>query len=719
MLDRAHLKELLDLIRSAQEADPLSLAGALRRRATVAANHNTGDAPDQLRLAVAASVLADLVEGGWSLLATDHNVTLVPPQPRIRATESVAAAKARIREGLLRTSDRQIATEAVQNFLRSMERGRVFEGSVVSIRSIIDDGPSLAAKLEHISGLPESGRASALRNFFQPTIHVCDPDSTCQFTGIALLDIWRYFRHTWSLEYNALPGRTVRLLIRNKARPNWPVMGIAMLASPAANLYSRDKWIGWELEEIQEKIIDGSLGAKQVAKSLWKTIDDAIAEIRTDDLLTPPEIDSPTGPTFFKLQQIIARSDFARRRDLKRRDKALQSRRHLDGQADLQLSVEGVAYREIVENTPALEENDDVDENLMDAPIDIRSFTKGISMSDEHWRVLSETPLYRKKRAEQLLSLLRVRKVFRDSGFEYMPGTALLEILVTSRGRWAVLYALRELRKRGLASEVADLSVCGAVPPYNQLLVGKLVALLACSREVQRIYAQRYLTTPSEIASQLAGRAIVKSSELKVLTTTSLYGIGSSQYNRLRLRACAVPRLDRDVIWEELAPSNGITITHLSKMSLDLMRRLGRAVHGRHRINSVFGEGSSPRTRQIREGLNLIGINNDDILTQSVGRRVYGCELFPGARSALTGFTRRLRKQHSPTAMSIVHAWIERWLVKRAIRPDVIESLRESPADVISREFQRRAVRGRYEAENHRDLRLTNASNHSGNLWGS
>ena len=38
--------------------------------------------------------------------------------------------------------------------------------------------------------------------------------------------------------------------------------------------------------------------------------------------------------------------------------------------------------------------------------------------------------------------------------------------------------AMVEVRKAGLSSQVADVSVCGAVAPYNSLLGGKLVALL-------------------------------------------------------------------------------------------------------------------------------------------------------------------------------------------------------------------------------------------------
>src|SRR5437899_6175427 len=97
--------------------------------------------------------------------------------------------------------------------------------------------------------------------------------------------------------------------------------------------------------------------------------------------------------------------------------------------------------------------------------------------------------------------------------------------------------ALIEVRKAGLSSQVADVSVCGAIAPYNVLLGGKLVALLMTSQEVRDAYRKRYAGQVSIISSQMAGREIYRPAELKLLTTTSLYGNGSSQYNRLRLRA--------------------------------------------------------------------------------------------------------------------------------------------------------------------------------------
>lgn len=230
------------------------------------------------------------------------------------------------------------------------------------------------------------------------------------------------------------------------------------------------------------------------------------------------------------------------------------------------------------------------------------------------------------------MPILRALETLQGYGIAKEPATALYIALTEKAGQSAIRIALNEIKKRHLSTEIADLAVCGAITPYNKILGGKLVALLMASREARKLYRDRYEGQVSEIASQIAGRAVTKSADLKLITTTSLYGVGSNQYTRLSLRRSSFPDLTTDVVWKKLRKGEGVSITHISDETVTLMRALGVAVHGRRRINSVFGEGSSPRMRQIREGLNLIGVNDDSLLKQSHGRKVYGCELYERAR---------------------------------------------------------------------------------------
>lgn len=73
-----------------------------------------------------------------------------------------------------------------------------------------------------------------------------------------------------------------------------------------------------------------------------------------------------------------------------------------------------------------------------------------------------------------------------------------------------------------------DAYVLGAVPPYNMLLGGKLVASLIRSSEVVSEFESRYLKTVGLISNK------PKRAKLVAVTTTSALG-RSSIYNRLKL----------------------------------------------------------------------------------------------------------------------------------------------------------------------------------------
>ena len=101
------------------------------------------------------------------------------------------------------------------------------------------------------------------------------------------------------------------------------------------------------------------------------------------------------------------------------------------------------------------------------------------------------------------------------------------------RGAEAVAKVLRKVKANRVGTAIADLTVCGAVPPYNEVLGGKLVAMLMTGPEVMEEYRRRYGRAPSVIASSMAGREIVLRADLVFLGTTSLYAQRPNQYDRI------------------------------------------------------------------------------------------------------------------------------------------------------------------------------------------
>src|ERR1700693_4434363 len=116
------------------------------------------------------------------------------------------------------------------------------------------------------------------------------------------------------------------------------------------------------------------------------------------------------------------------------------------------------------------------------------------------------------------------------------------------------------------------------------------------------------------ISSQMAGRPIYRPAELKALTTKRLYGNGSSQYNRLKLRAADYPELEHDIDWRELAQTAGYGTVHLGTTTVRALREYSERSHRARRINHRFGEGASPRLRQIREAMDALGIDSGSVL---------------------------------------------------------------------------------------------------------
>ena len=78
------------------------------------------------------------------------------------------------------------------------------------------------------------------KSSIDPVVEVCETQ--------AQLDIFRVFRFYWSSPYSEYVGRRIKLLVRDDALPNKPLIGIAALGSSIVHIPDRDKWIGWDTQ---------------------------------------------------------------------------------------------------------------------------------------------------------------------------------------------------------------------------------------------------------------------------------------------------------------------------------------------------------------------------------------------------------------------------------------------------------------------------------------
>ncbi|MBM3335241.1 DUF4338 domain-containing protein, partial [Candidatus Sumerlaeota bacterium] len=595
--------------------------------------------------------VADLLEQGWRVSFEAEGLHFRPPGITTGTDQSVEDVKSRLRAALQTARHRQLAEPSVTAFITRMERRTLRAPGVrSSVLDLIDDGAALAREFAAIAALPEADRERALANLVNPVVEVCRSGTRCRDTGLPLNDIWRYFRHTWAHEYRPIPGRQLLVLIRNAARPNRPVMGIAMLASPVMRVSVRDNWIGWLRESAEANLREGSWEAGLFAQAITERLESSIDSVRWDDLARPDEVDTPVDNTVLRLEQKAAGAAFAR---------------DLELQAHYQANVqEGGRVRPM------------------------RGSVK-LAGPDSDWRTASEDLLFVRKRAELLAHLLFAKQVFRAADLQGNPAAAFEQLFSAKTGQRAIDIVLTEFRKAGLSSRVADVSICGAIAPYNELLCGKLVALLLASKEVRDQYAERYGGQVSVIASQMAGRAISKPADLRVLTTTSLYGVGSSQYNRLTLKSSDHSYLDHDIRWNSIGQSKtgGFGTLHLGSDTAHALRQMAQSLHTSRRVNNRFGEGTSPRLRQIREGLDALGISSDSVLHHATPRLFYACELGGDARASLMGMPGYAAEPS--TVDAIARAWRRRWLDGRILRPETLGAMK-----CLGPESVRRSLRG-------------------------
>jgi hypothetical protein len=204
---------------------------------------------------------------------------------------------------------------------------------------------------------------------------------------------------------------------------------------------------------------------------------------------------------------------------------------------------------------------------------------------------------------------------------------------------------------------VMDAYVIGAVPPYSQLLGGKLCASLIGSREVSELFDSRYGSTTGLIS------AARKSARLALVTTSSSLG-RSSLYNRLRL-----PGL---VAFERLGATQGWGHFQVPADLFEQMRQLLELQGHGYAKGYKYGDGPNWRMRVIRQATVAVG-RDPSLLRHGVVREVYGAPLATNWKEFLKGEENECIVER-PSVAEISAAARKRWLVPRAERrPEFIQ----------------------------------------------
>ena len=594
-----------------------------------------GTTTDSLKFKTFCSLLADLVDLGWSIEITRKGFEISPPK-YVKSDE----AKIKARNSNWRAAENDIRNLQDVTFINKLRKPPVGSKNK-SIDLLVDNGDELKKLFEEVNSLKdENKKVEALKKIIKPEIQHCFLDEICSFTGLRLMDIWRYFRLTWSMPYQTSNARTMPFLVRNGARPNKPIIGIFQLVNPFFNNTGRNSFLRWDnyLSAAQE-IKNKNLTVNELADAFLQIIDKSLKETRYDDLINDQNlIKKPT-------QKIIS----------KLTDLAEQYRIEETEEEKIQFKKIKIKTRREVE-TP-------------------------LSKSSEK--------MYLKKRSKRLSKLLFARMIFNEYNLKKNPKKAITIMLQIRDGQRAMNIALEYIRQGIYSTQAADLNVCGSIAPYNELLGGKLITLLSTSKNVMEKYDENYKKEKSIISSAVAGRNIIKPSKLLFLTVSSLYDIASSQYNRLKLYQKNYPKLKTDLIFHEAGFTEGIGSYHISQKTSDLINDLTGKVK-KYEKKSISGKGHSHKIRKIIIGLKILNLRQEDIMMHNQRRRNY--VFFHKNKKNMIKYLYGLKKienfNHCSSDLSIADAWIKRWVIKRIQRKESLEKIGVSNYKTVSSLFE-------------------------------
>jgi len=187
----------------------------------------------------------------------------------------------------------------------------------------------------------------------------------------------------------------------------------------------------------------------------------------------------------------------------------------------------------------------------------------------------------------------------------------------------------------------------GALPPYNEILGGKLVALTLTCNEIREAYKRKYKSLETIIKKR------VIPSDLIFITTTSAFG-KSSLYNRLKYNG--------EIVAESLGYTKGSGTFHIpEKLYLEILKFLSKKGID---ISRGYGHGPSRKLRLISLAFKYLDLPKFEY--HGIRREFY---LF----SLVKNLKKVIKKEEEPVYVDrpfdkLVEYWKHRWALPRSER---------------------------------------------------
>ncbi|MBC8751421.1 MULTISPECIES: Druantia anti-phage system protein DruA [Paraburkholderia] len=224
---------------------------------------------------------------------------------------------------------------------------------------------------------------------------------------------------------------------------------------------------------------------------------------------------------------------------------------------------------------------------------------------------------------------------------------------------------------------VMDAYVLGAVPPYNMLLGGKLVACLIRSRDIYDEFAVAYGDARGIISQEQ------KKPRLLAVTTSSSMG-RSSLYNRLKLGGIQY--------FDSLGYSGGWGHFHVPEGLFADLREYLRDTGHPYADTHEYGDGPNWRIRTIRAAMSSLGFKGD-VLKHGIQREVFISLLADNAITILRNGKGKPKLATLRSAPEIGSVAVERWMIRRAeTRPEYMQWSVNMLPQLIKASYSRRQV---------------------------
>jgi hypothetical protein len=230
-------------------------------------------------------------------------------------------------------------------------------------------------------------------------------------------------------------------------------------------------------------------------------------------------------------------------------------------------------------------------------------------------------------------------------------------------------YHIPKDNKDYIVNLTMDAFTLGSLPPYSDLLAGKLVVLAAASKEIRQDYKKRYTNRKTEIMGR------VLPSNLVAITTLSAFG-RSSIYNRVSkgvysegfteaINGEEIVIRKGDNIWatESLGPCEGWGTIHFSDVLYEKMKAFHHKLLPEKRL-SGFGVGPRIRQQVIKRVLRELRLP-ETFAKHNLKREVFVIPHVDNLEDVLSGRSKK-PKFNDQHFQNLANYWRERYCLQRS-----------------------------------------------------